>query len=166
MAGEAAHAACAYARMRGTGERMSSEASRHLQVGAHEIRLEEPDLVFVRNRGSISPEDVAALLAEAHRFAATHGPLVWLVDMAETVDLSPETRKYVAHSDLFTLIQAAAIYGASFSQRMMTTLVLNVVKLLKLGPAMPEVRFFATEAEARAWLGARRRGPARPQGER
>lgn len=144
---------------------MSSEASRHLQIGAHEVRFEEPDLMFVRNRGSISTEDVAVLIEEAHQFAATHGPLVWLVDMAETEEMSAETRKYVAQSDLFTLIQAAAIFGASFSQRMMTKLVLSVVKLLKLGPAMPEVRFFATEAEARAWLGERRRRPARPHRE-
>jgi hypothetical protein len=121
--------------------------------------VEPPDLLCVRNRGDLAPDELRIMLDEGRRLAAAQGPILWLSDLSELGNVYPATRKLVGTGDVLSLVRAAALVGAGFTQRIMTTLVLNAARLAHRGAAAPPVRLFATEAEGRAWLDSFRRPP-------
>jgi hypothetical protein len=54
-------------------------------------------------------------------------------------------------------LRAAAIFGAGLIQRALMTLMLNAARLMRPNTPPLPLRFFATEAQARAWLEEMRR---------
>ncbi len=136
---------------------MSDESVGWRSIGDHSYRVEPPDLVFVRDRGDILPEHVAPVIEELQQMVGRGIPPLWLVDITELGEVHPETRKCFAQSDLMSILGPVAVIGASFSRRVLMRLVFNAAKLARPGAKGPDVRFFASEAEARAWLDEVRR---------
>ncbi len=137
---------------------MIDESGGWRRIGDHSFRVEPPDLLFVRDRGDILPEHAEEILQEARRLAESGGPPLWIIDMTELGEVPARTRRVAAHFDILALIGAVAVLGASFMHRITMKVVLNVAKLARPGAPTPEVRFFASEGEARAWLDEVRRG--------
>lgn len=122
-------------------------------IGAHMIRTEAPNVIFLRDRGDVSPSEMSAIIEEARKLAATSGaPPLWLNDTSELGNVPAETRKVLVRSDLLLILGAVAVFGASLSQRVIARLVLNAARLAHPGHPLPPVSFFSSEAEARAWL--------------
>jgi hypothetical protein len=116
------------------------------------MRVEPPDLVVVRAQGDLSPEDLREMLDEGRQLAAAVGPVLWLSNISMLGNVPPETRKVAARSGMLTFLRASACTGAGPIQRALITLILNAAKLTGRRTTLPPVRFFATEAEGRAWL--------------
>lgn len=135
---------------------MSEESGGWRRIGDSLLRVEPPDLLFVRDRGTVLPEHIAAIVEEARQLASG-GPPLWLMDMSELGEVPAPTRKFIAKSDLLSLVGGAAVIGATFAHRVIVKLVINVGKLARPGAPSPEIRYFASEAEARAWLDEVRR---------
>jgi hypothetical protein len=68
--------------------------------------------------------------------------------------MAPEARKAVVNTLGKLPLGGVAIYGASFTIRVVATLILKAIGLIY--PSAPAAHFFQTEAEARAWLSERR----------
>jgi hypothetical protein len=129
-------------------------------IGAHEIRAEAPDVLYLRDRGDVSPSEMSAIIEEGRKLAALSGrPPLWLNDISELGHVPSETRKLLTRSDLLLILKGAAVIGASLRQRVIAQLVLHAARLAYPNRPLPPVRFFASEAEARAWLAEARRDP-------
>ena len=127
-------------------------------IGRHRLRLEPPDLFIVINDASVSFEDAAALMERLEAFAKGKDCVLMLFDVTRASDIAPEARKLVVASLGKLPIAGVAMFGASFSVRVVSTLMTKAASLLY--PSAPTACFFATEADARAWIGERRRALA------
>jgi hypothetical protein len=138
-----------------------------IQVGRHAY-IEEPAeaTIYIRLEGDLSVEDVPPLIDPMRRFAAEDRPRVFLVvDMAGMGDIGPAARKELGGHLLDVPIGAVAVFGASFAQRVVATLADKMNNFVR-GERRYETRFFATEEQARAWLGRKRLAAANaPSGE-
>ncbi|MCC6558335.1 MAG: STAS/SEC14 domain-containing protein [Polyangiaceae bacterium] len=125
-------------------------------IGAHQVHVEPPDLLFVRDRGDVSTADAAGILDEVRKLSAVGGPIRMLNDIAGMGDVPAEVWRVFARSDLLSHVRAMGIFGGSFPQRVLATLIVTAARLGYRGSHLPPIRFFGTEAEARAWLEAAR----------
>ncbi|WP_437828656.1 STAS/SEC14 domain-containing protein [Sorangium sp. So ce1153] len=116
---------------------------------------EDPDgFLFTVTVGDIS-EDTARAIADACRRLMDSGrEVLVLSDASRTGTILPSARKAMADSLRGVRFDAIAVFGGSFPLRVVSTLAAKTVQILT-GQSYP-VEFFATEAEARAWLLARR----------
>jgi hypothetical protein len=96
---------------------------------------------------------MSAIIEEGRKLAASSGrPPFWLNDMSELGHVPSETRKLLTRSDLLPNLKGVAVIGASLPQRVIARLVLHAARLAYPDQPLPPVRFFASEAEARAWI--------------
>lgn len=124
------------------------------QIGKHRIRIEQ-DVVFVVTQGDISGNEVIALCEQLLQIQQQYGWAFELVDASAGGSMSAEARRqsaewYRHHS----LDREAVVFGASLIFRTIMSLVANGLRML--GSSQLQVRFVATEAEARAWVAKRR----------
>lgn len=78
-----------------------------------------------------------------------------LIDMSRVGTISPEAR-LIARAEAGHLpLRGTAVFGASFHHRVIALLANKAATLLKKDHQ--PIAFFATEAEARAWIDERRR---------
>ena len=114
--------------------------------------VEPPDLFFLRDRGDVSATDAAGLIDEIRKLSATGGPILLLNDISELGSVPAEARKLISQRNVFGQIRALGMFGGTFAQRIIVTLVLTTARLGLRGSRFPPIRYFVTEAEARAWL--------------
>ncbi|MDI3288209.1 STAS/SEC14 domain-containing protein [Polyangium sp. 15x6] len=128
--------------------------------GTHLHRIEHPDLYFVRIRGDVLGDDmrtqIAALRALAKR---SGGSVFWMADVTAMGTVTTDARRATAAHE-FAAVRASlggsAIIGASFTARVVSTLIMRAVRALEPHGIRP-VAFVETEAEARAFLDPFRR---------
>lgn len=135
--------------------------------GTHLHRFEPPDLYIVRMQGTVLGDDmrsqIEALQALAER---TGGGIFWMADVTAMGALTPEARRVAAakeHEEVRAVLRGSAVVGASFTTRVMASLLLRAVRALRPDTGRP-VAFVETEAEARAFLDPHRRHGARSSG--
>lgn len=141
------------------------ERSTWIPVGEHVFREEPADeLMFVRLRGTIVPEQAPLLAAPLRAFIRDGRTRLFLViDMSELGYIPSEARKSLAQAVLDLPIAAAAIFGTSFAQRVIATLADRTNNVVR-GGRRYETRFFSTEEQGRAWLTRKRLEQAKPSG--
>ena len=128
-----------------------------ISVTAHAYR-EEPadDLIHFRLQGDVYPEEVLQLMVHMERFAKERaGPIFLLGNFAGMGSVGTEARKALSQGLLPISIGAVALYGASFTQRVIATLVDKTNNFVRGGRRYP-TRFFAAEEQGRAWLAEKR----------
>jgi len=132
-------------------------------TGAHTYRCERPGIVFLRISGDLAESNVAAFFDAFGRCAAAYATrhVFWLVDLGGMGSMLPDARKLAARTPVPPENKGMAIFGASFSQRAIATLVNKATSLLQ--PGTPPLAFHDLEAEARAWI-ERRRSELDPEG--
>lgn len=126
-----------------------------LRIGRHLLR-QEGDIVFVVWNGDVGLEDVRELVEVVGRIHAAQPILFMLSDSRNTGSFDPEARRWVAQQTKErSLIALSVIFGASFPVRIVASMIHRAMRLL--APGSPETVFFATEAEARAFIDEERR---------
>ena len=131
----------------------------HLKSGII-YRWEPPDLSHIVYIGDITADHTRGLLAESLRHVSGKPYTLALIDVSRLRHLSPESREIgKAHAregpDGRPPLRGTAIFGASFHIRVIAQFGTMAYSLLKRHTDNP-IRFFETEAEARAWLAKRR----------
>jgi hypothetical protein len=127
------------------------------KVGAHTLRFEPPDILFLRPSGAMSGIEASEILDAFTQFAERRPCAFGLMDVSELGSITAETRRIVIKwkrprsSDM-------AVYGASFRHRVTLQLLSKAAQLL--GHDRPPTNFLETEREARAYLEERRRALA------
>lgn len=109
-------------------------------------------LVF---RGPLTLEDAEALRARVEEVLVA-GPCYLLVDMRGMTVMEPAARRAIGDwgRTAEKQVSGAALFGTSFAMRVLTTLILNAIRVL--GRRDIVAYFARDEAEARAWLVERR----------
>jgi hypothetical protein len=100
------------------------------------------------------------IIDEIRRRASVCGPLLVLNDISALRNVPPDVRKLAAHAGVLEIIRAMAVFGGTFAQRIAVTLAVSAARL-RIRGARAALRFFATEAEARAWLEEQRSSRAK-----
>lgn len=127
------------------------------QIGEHSFRTEEPDIFHLRIVGDVSGPEMGWILEEYDLFSTGKPTAFWISDASRLGDLSPEARKLAARSTPSGGVTGAVIFGASFRQRVMSTLLVKTAALFRKPEEVVPVVFTQTEAEGYAWMDARRR---------
>ncbi|WP_437981074.1 STAS/SEC14 domain-containing protein [Sorangium sp. So ce117] len=123
--------------------------------GARLDLREEPDgVLFVAIVGDISEQMARAITAACQRMRDSGRDVLVLSDARGNGALPPPARKAFAEGLSSARLDAVAVFGASFSLRVIGTLVLKSMNLL--AQRSHAIAFFDTEGEARAWLLAQR----------
>ncbi|WP_170229400.1 hypothetical protein [Polyangium fumosum] len=89
----------------------------------------------------------------------TGGGLFWIADVSAMGSLTPQARRAAAaheFADVRDVLRGSAVVGASFTTRVVATLLIRAVRSLEPHKIRP-VAFVETEAEARVFLKAYRR---------
>jgi len=133
----------------GTG--MQDEES----IGTHRVRV-DGDTVLTRYVGVPELDHVKEIHLRFERTLAEHGRLFVINDMRRTGIPSTETRHFIARWGQEHPVAGVVNFGASLPIRMLQGLVIRAASLL--GKKIPVVPVnLTTEAEALAWVDARRR---------
>lgn len=119
------------------------------KFGPNDIYVED-DLVFAVVHGVAGLEATKEYLALTAAVAVRHGQVVQLTDVTEGFGLAPDTRRYATEWAKTNSVAASAIFGASAPTRAMLMLVMRAMSLV--AGYKTNTSFFATEAEARAWV--------------
>lgn len=124
-----------------------------MQVGAHELSLEAPDLVVIRVRGpanSLEVETIAKLLKESECTGTA-----FILTVLETAHFqgSPEARRHFVETAKGLSMVVNAVVGADFRFRVILRFVENVARVMS--KVDMQIDFFDNETSARTWLAAR-----------
>lgn len=125
-------------------------------IGRHRIRFEPPDLVFVINDGEISRDQATELIGRVQVFAEGKDRVFLMFDLERSGHIEPAARKIVVDSFGRMRVGGIAMFGASFTHRVIASLMMKATGIFFSSPL--DVHFFASEADARAWIDERRRG--------
>lgn len=141
------------------GDASRGDAPTELRIGAHLFRWEPPDTGYLAYAGDVDAADMAEIARKSLTF--TRGPpcVFLIVDMAKAGSISAEARKISAENGAGIAFRGIAVVGASRTLRVLAGLVSRAVDIMNKNKDNP-TRFFATEAEARAWIAERRRAVA------
>lgn len=131
------------------------DAQYEVRVGGHLFRWEPPDIGYVSYLGDLQEPAAGEFSARSRRFTLGRPYVFLIVDMAKLGKISAEARKQSAQGSKDLNLRGVAVIGASASMRIVAGLVSRAIDLLNRNPDNP-TRFFETEAEARAWIAARR----------
>jgi len=145
------------------GAAWGSVEVREVFAGAHRIRLEAPDLVYLTLVGDVTDAEAPVLLGEWARFAEERAWTLVLVDLGEIGVIAPGARRMSVSMPLKG--RGTAAFGASFAARSQGMLLHRAYRLIHPGVDLP-MSFHDGEDEARAWIHARRRTLGREVGER
>lgn len=113
--------------------------------------IEEPDTFCMRFRGTIDPASFRAVLEFQHAWCKDKTHFFALCDLSEAGAAPPETRRVLQEFKDWRPATTAC-FGASFPLRVVADMFSRARRALGLAPGNSVTRFFATEAEARAFI--------------
>jgi hypothetical protein len=125
-----------------------------LNQASPDVRDDPDGILRVVIHGEVTEDRVRAIFGVFRRVAESGRDLLVLADTRHTGPVSASTRKVVAEEMRGVRIDAVAILGASYSLRVVVTLLAKGVQMLT-GRPYPQ-QFFDTEGEAYTWLLGRR----------
>jgi hypothetical protein len=121
-------------------------------VGPHRVELHEPDLCLVVWDGEVTAEHIREAYPLLDGLGGGTRPIFVLQDVSRTRNITAGARKLISAQRAAERFVAVISYGASFQIRVIVQMVERVERLFR--PSLPQALFFATEAEARAFLDA------------
>ena len=126
------------------------------QIGKHSFRLDPSHVLSMTMVGELYPEEAAELMRIGNRIAEERPYILAIADVSRLTMISPEARKAMTSVPQSPKHDSMAIFGASFTIRVVVTLTSALRQALGRQHAAV-VRMFDTESQARAWLEERRR---------
>lgn len=127
---------------------------REYLLGHADVRVEQ-DFVSVRLHGGMTPEQLLraqALLRELHE---QQGRVFILLDLKDAERAPPAMRRAISQMFADAAPVALGVHGGSLEQRAAHELLMGAVT--GMSGRRPNVAYFPSEAEARAWLETERR---------
>ena len=128
------------------------QAERADRFGRHRVRV-SGELVELQFVGPASLEESVAFHEVLAEVLAERGRCYVLIDLGNLSGMDSRARRYISEWNRVHRITAGAAYGASFTGRVLITLLLNAIRLMNANP--PDIHIARTEPEARRWIAAR-----------
>jgi hypothetical protein len=136
---------------------MTLSEIRHVGTQGSFVRFEPPDLVVGVYAGVVSVTDQREMFEHLRRFSEGKKFVLTMIDLGRAQPFSAETRKETAEVGKNLPVRGTAVIGASFQMRALASLMTKVINLFSSRADRDSpMAFFATEAQARAWLSERR----------
>jgi hypothetical protein len=124
-------------------------------AGPHRYRV-EGDHIHWESQGAVEPEQAHVFARLLLSVSGQHGRAYCIVDARRMQPVPAESRRvYIEYLKQHNPRFALAIYGAPLPIRVAGMLLINAARLLALPPL--NVRYTATEEEARSYLDEQRR---------
>lgn len=120
------------------------------------LRFEPPDLLVATLLGELDASDTGRITAEARRVAVGRSWALLLCDISRITGLTSEARRTAADGFRSVPVRGIAFWGGDSRGRAQGTLMGHAMNLLSNRRDECPLRFFSSEAEARAWLAQRR----------
>ncbi|WP_437562141.1 STAS/SEC14 domain-containing protein [Sorangium sp. So ce542] len=118
--------------------------------GVLELREQPNGILHVMADGELSEEMARSIAAASRRIKESGREVLALADVSRIKAIPHDVRKLMASGALGARHDAVAVVGASFTLRVLAMLTVRSMNLLT-SRSYP-IEFFATEAEACAWL--------------
>ena len=128
----------------------------NLVFGKHMTYFEEPDIIYMRFKGSASDAEGLELLRRQKQYAVDRNLLFFLIDASDLGGITPAARKAVAETLRDIPLHGMAIYSAPLKARVLMKILITAVNLFRKDAATNPVEFFDTEQAARDWIAGRR----------
>jgi hypothetical protein len=128
----------------------------NLVFGKHLTYFEEPDIIYMRFKGSASDAEGLELLRRQKQYAVGRKLLFFLIDASDLGGITPAARKAVAETLRDIPLHGMAIYSAPLKARVLMKILITAVNLFRKDAATNPVEFFDTEQAARDWIAGRR----------
>jgi hypothetical protein len=125
--------------------------------GKHITYFEEPDIIYMRFKGSASDSESLELLRRQKQYAVGRKMLFFLIEAAELGGITPAGRKAVAQTLKDIPLYGMAIYAAPLKARVLIKILITAVNLFRKDAETNPVEFFDTEQAARDWIAGRRK---------
>lgn len=122
------------------------------RIGPHAYTI-EGDVLHLRFAGDMTREHMVEMLRIVEVIQAREGQVFTLTDARGLGHMAPEARRYAFEWVREHRLDGSALYGSGLVPRMMVTLMMRAVNLVRAQPLA--LVFVATEQEARAWIRAR-----------
>lgn len=124
------------------------------RLRGHTLRFHPEGLFHFIMDGDVAADDARAITAFVEEHTAERTYVLLLADLSAVGAISHEARSIGVRGEKRIPFRGIAAYGASIEKRILATLILRALALLHRLEDNP-VRFFATEAEACAWIAQR-----------
>ncbi|MBN2378570.1 STAS/SEC14 domain-containing protein [candidate division WOR-3 bacterium] len=112
----------------------------------HEMIFEAPNLLIMRLKGELTPEEVLRLNTSGSELAGGLTEIKFLADVSELGNMPPKSRETLIKNQMpFTYLKMALV-AKKASIKVLGSL------LFKMMPKVKQAKSFTSEAEARAWL--------------
>jgi hypothetical protein len=128
----------------------------NLVFGKHMTYFEEPDIIYMRFKGSASDAEGLELLRRQKQYAVGRELLFFLIDASDLGGITPAARKAVAETLRDIPLHGMAIYSAPLKARVLMKILITAVNLFRKDAATNPVEFFDSEQAARDWIAGRR----------
>jgi hypothetical protein len=125
--------------------------SRTILVGAHSVTREASGLLLVRYVGDLSGNEMTSMYDAIELLADGKKDILTINDLSRMGEISGGARKMVGNDPRSGLFGAVAVYGASFTARIISNMTIRAARVLGVGIRAPIV-FFESEPQARAWI--------------
>ncbi len=126
------------------------------QVGPHTTYFEEPDIIYMKGVGYMSPEDGLEMLRLQRDYGTGRDHCFFLIDMTELDGFDPQVRKAAAEVLRDMPLRGMSIFGAPLKARMAAKLIITASNLFRKERDLNPMNFVKTEDEARMWIAERR----------
>lgn len=120
------------------------------------VEFEPPDTVLVIAGGHVTPEDVQAVTDAIVRIATGKPYILQLVDIRRLESMPPEARAIAEKAGNRYESRGIACFGGKLLIRTVVGFAARTFVMLSGRASQTPIRFFNTEAQARAWLAERR----------
>lgn len=127
-----------------------------LSLGQHDVRFEEPDLLWVAVYGDLSAEETRRLAEYTLEVTEHREHLLVLADLSGLGEIPSEARREMAARTSEVPYRGMAFFGGSFQARLIAKLVVGAMNVFSSRSRDNPICFFEGEAEARAWIEERR----------
>lgn len=125
-------------------------------IGDIFFRFEAPDTVYTALAGDLNVADVVEVAAEVQRTVKGKPHYFAITDIRSLGSPSMEVRKAAIEIGRGLPNRGMAFFGGSLRMRVIPSLIAQAVNLFNRWGKQSPIRFFETEAEARAWIDERR----------
>lgn len=122
-------------------------------VGTHQLTIED-DILFLRQYGDYILSDARLMNTELEAVLRRCGRAFVMVDQSQAGQTPPDSRRCIAEWNKEHQTSGSVVFGGSAISRAVATLVVNASRILN--PRSAPIVFTHGEAEARAWIAARR----------
>jgi len=126
---------------------------RRLVIGPHGVRQVD-DVLELEVHGPVTREHAVLLHDLMAQVLSEKGCCFVISDLADATTVNADARRYMADWNRTHRASGMASYNLGFATRVFATLLTKAIHLL--GAEDTPLVFFRDEAEARAWIAARR----------